>query len=276
MDDLAYRKWLKYKIAINTSNGTYSDLMNAIQMLLGHTRVGYSEKPESPATVIFNISNLYYEDILAMGLLKKIKAAGVRLDFNNTGILFDFGGIVFYFPLRSQFRCEYRTGRAVWSLLPSFDRTAADAMPLDWRPWTGVLQQHFQAVSRGYFTGVSHLDRLLSFDRIHADFLPLDTSMPYTEAAEPPIIIPLLHRNLRSAGVSIRGPTGYVSSQRCQFFLTSRFTGSGEIAQKRTANASIPEKPSHADDYLTFDSVPADMVPLDKPLPHREGISAWR
>jgi hypothetical protein len=82
MDDDAYRKWLKYKIAINTANGTYADLRNAIKMLLGDAKVGYQETPESPATAILNVSDLDYKELLTIDLLGKIKAAGVRLDFN--------------------------------------------------------------------------------------------------------------------------------------------------------------------------------------------------
>lgn len=81
MGDETYRKWLKYKIAVNTSNGTYADIMNAVKMLVGNNRVGYRESPSYPATAILDVSGLEYEDILTADLLRKIKAAGVRLTF---------------------------------------------------------------------------------------------------------------------------------------------------------------------------------------------------
>jgi len=81
MDDETYRKWLKYKIAINTSNGTYTDLMSAIKMLIGENDVVYSETPVYPATAIFDVTTLEYQDVTAIALLRKIKAAGVKLSF---------------------------------------------------------------------------------------------------------------------------------------------------------------------------------------------------
>lgn len=81
MDDETYRNWLKYKIAINTSAGTYDDITNAIKMLIGENNVTYKESPMYPATAIFDITDLEYKDVLAVALLQKIKAAGVKLTF---------------------------------------------------------------------------------------------------------------------------------------------------------------------------------------------------
>jgi hypothetical protein len=154
---------------------------------------------------------------------------------------------------------------------------AADAMPLDWRPWKGILRQRRQAVSVGRLVGVSHLDRFLSFDHAPADFLPLDMAMPYTEAAEPPIITAFRMRNRLKANRTIRAPTGHISASRKRVYFSSVLSSA---AQKRkeifTGNASPRETPSRVDDYLRFDQIPADFVPLDKPLPHREGFLLWR
>lgn len=50
LDDNLYRKLLKYKILLNTSDGTYRSLMKGIKMFWDRPMY-YSEDPESPATI---------------------------------------------------------------------------------------------------------------------------------------------------------------------------------------------------------------------------------
>lgn len=50
LDDNLYRKLLKYKILLNTSDGTYRSLVKGIKMFWDRTMY-YSEDPESPATI---------------------------------------------------------------------------------------------------------------------------------------------------------------------------------------------------------------------------------
>ena len=54
-------------------------------------------------------------------------------------VVFDFGSIT---PrLRHTLRRELRTARAFWSLWPRFDFVDADAMPLDWNPWSALRRE---------------------------------------------------------------------------------------------------------------------------------------
>lgn len=50
LDDNLYRKLLKYKILLNTSDGTYRSLMKGIKMFWDRAMY-YSEDPEMPATI---------------------------------------------------------------------------------------------------------------------------------------------------------------------------------------------------------------------------------
>jgi P2-related tail formation protein len=305
---------------------------------------------------------------LARRAIMETKSERSWLDSLNLGILFDFGDIIFrWLPAR---RRELRSGRAVWSLYPRFDFVAADAIPLDWRPWKGgYLRQLRTMRTTGGLTGISHLDRYLSFDGIGADMLPLDVTMPYVETDNPPILAAFLKREKRSANRSIRGPTiamnkrrsgvlcfpvrltaglegrrqvitaaafprripdsldnffrldsiradflpldtavPYVESSepvcvkplffrrafsasadipidvstqtgRRGFYLMSsalQLSGSAATSAKITGVGRPAERPSHIDDFLRFDSIPADLAPLDKALPCREGNFVWR
>ena len=80
MDDELYRKYLKYKIHINTNICTYKDVYKALKMFWDTTPLYYSEDPEWPATMFFATPILKPEDgadrLLAAPV---IKAAGVML-----------------------------------------------------------------------------------------------------------------------------------------------------------------------------------------------------
>ena len=120
-------------------------------------------------------------------------------------ILFDFGSIT---PrLRHALRRELRTARTAWSLWPRFDFVDADAIPLDWNPWSALRRELRTARASRGLTGVSHLDRGFRFDMLPADFLPMDIAMPYFEADTPPILVPFRWRVRRES------PTEDVPSQ---------------------------------------------------------------
>ncbi len=80
MDDELYRKYLKYKIHINTNICTYKDVYKALKMFWDTSPLYYSEDPEWPATMFFSTPTLKPED-RAERLFKipVIKAAGVML-----------------------------------------------------------------------------------------------------------------------------------------------------------------------------------------------------
>lgn len=85
MDDELYRKYLKYKIHINTNICTYKDVYKALKMFWDTTPLYYSEDPEWPATMFFSTPTLKPED-RAERLFKipVIKAAGVTLKIMAT------------------------------------------------------------------------------------------------------------------------------------------------------------------------------------------------
>lgn len=79
LGDEEYRKYLIYKIWKNTCNCTYADIIKAFRMFWDKP-LYYSEKPEYPATMIFETGELTPEDD-AQKLLTApfIKAAGVAI-----------------------------------------------------------------------------------------------------------------------------------------------------------------------------------------------------
>ena len=80
MDDSIYRIYLTWKIGVNTSNSTYSDVYNALKMFWRDSPLFYSEDPNYPATIFFNTPTLSPEDRLGVLLIAPmVKAAGVTL-----------------------------------------------------------------------------------------------------------------------------------------------------------------------------------------------------
>lgn len=54
LDDDLYRKLIKWKILLNTSDGTYWDIIQGIKMFWDKTPVYYRTDPEIPATIILS------------------------------------------------------------------------------------------------------------------------------------------------------------------------------------------------------------------------------
>jgi hypothetical protein len=62
LDDDLYRLFLLQKIALNTSNGTYKDMLKNLNVFFGNEardNFTYSEKPENPATVFWQMDKLF-------------------------------------------------------------------------------------------------------------------------------------------------------------------------------------------------------------------------
>jgi hypothetical protein len=63
LDDEMYKLYLKYKIFLNTSNGTYHDVMNGLRMFSDGIPLYYSEDPAFPATMFFDVNRVSGDDI---------------------------------------------------------------------------------------------------------------------------------------------------------------------------------------------------------------------
>lgn len=85
MDDELYRRYLKYKVHINTNICTYRDVYKALKMFWDTTPLYYSEDPEWPATMFFSTPTLKPEDAAErLFRIPHIKAAGVALKIMAT------------------------------------------------------------------------------------------------------------------------------------------------------------------------------------------------
>jgi len=81
MEDEVYRRYLAWKIGINTSNSTYNDVYTALKMFWDNSPLIYSENLAHPATIFFDTPTLSPQDNAGVLLLApKVKAAGVALD----------------------------------------------------------------------------------------------------------------------------------------------------------------------------------------------------
>lgn len=81
MDDTTYRLYLAWKIALNTTNCTQTDVYNALKMFWHNSPLYYSEDIDHPATIFFSTPTLRPEDDVGVLLLApKVKAAGVALE----------------------------------------------------------------------------------------------------------------------------------------------------------------------------------------------------
>jgi hypothetical protein len=147
---------------------------------------------------------------------------------------------------------------------------------------TGSAERRVQILTAKAFLRreADQLDNLLNFDGTPADFLPLDTAMPYVESETPPCARHLFSRGVREAPaeVNLHVLTSAPTQQRRNFYFSSPLTGNGSgIAKAKITGRGAPsEKVSRIDDFLSFDSTPADLAPLDSPIPHREGYRLWR
>lgn len=80
LDDDLYRKYLTYKVFLNTNTCTYPDVIKALKMFWDTSPLYYSEDLEHPATMFFSTPTLRPEDNAgALLQVPKVKAAGVTL-----------------------------------------------------------------------------------------------------------------------------------------------------------------------------------------------------
>jgi hypothetical protein len=80
MDDETYRDYLKYKIFVNTAQGTYADVYAGLKMFLPDVALRYSEQPEVPATMKFQTEPATPDkDVSRLFRAPVVKPAGVRL-----------------------------------------------------------------------------------------------------------------------------------------------------------------------------------------------------
>lgn len=77
IDDVRYRKYLKYKILENTSNATYKDIIFAIKMIWGADKIKYLENEEGPASL--TVSFPYHYTAGDVFILPPLAAAGVGI-----------------------------------------------------------------------------------------------------------------------------------------------------------------------------------------------------
>ena len=77
IDDVRYRKYLKYKILENTSNATYKDIISAIKMIWGADKIKYLENEEVPASL--TVSFPYHYTAGDVFILPPLTAAGVGI-----------------------------------------------------------------------------------------------------------------------------------------------------------------------------------------------------
>ena len=82
MDDDLYRMYLWFKIFLNTSEGTYGDIMKTLELFWPHTPIYYSEYVDIPATMFFTLPlDSIQIDTRVLGIVTRVKAAGVALHF---------------------------------------------------------------------------------------------------------------------------------------------------------------------------------------------------
>jgi hypothetical protein len=77
-DDL-YRKYLKYKIFLNTSNGTYRDVLNGLKMFVPDIPLYYAKNQEHPATMHFDAHGISDTETDYLFSVPIARAAGVRV-----------------------------------------------------------------------------------------------------------------------------------------------------------------------------------------------------
>lgn len=83
-DDGMYRKYLNYKIFLNTNTCTYPDIYNALGMFWPVSTMLYSENPDHPATMFFStppLSPEQHAERIFQLLDLRLKAGGVTLIF---------------------------------------------------------------------------------------------------------------------------------------------------------------------------------------------------
>jgi hypothetical protein len=82
MDDPLYRMYLMFKIFLNTSEGTYKDIVRALKMFWPYSPITYSEYIDRPATMYFTTETMPMNaDLRVLQIVTRVKAAGVALHF---------------------------------------------------------------------------------------------------------------------------------------------------------------------------------------------------
>ena len=81
-EDEMYRAYIKYKMSLNSSTGTYSDIMSSISVQWGGT-VKYGEDVNSPARIFLEVERFKGQDIAALANIPIAKPAGVGLTFRT-------------------------------------------------------------------------------------------------------------------------------------------------------------------------------------------------
>ena len=82
MDDELYRLYLWFKIFLNTSRGTYKDIVKSLRMFWPDSPIFYSEYLEHPATMFFTTPEMPMNtDMRILQIVTRVKAAGVALHF---------------------------------------------------------------------------------------------------------------------------------------------------------------------------------------------------
>ena len=82
MDDNLYRLFLWFKVFLNTSEGTYADVVKVLKMFWPYTPIYYSEYIERPATMFFTTPTMPMNaDLRVLQIVTRVKAAGVALHF---------------------------------------------------------------------------------------------------------------------------------------------------------------------------------------------------
>jgi hypothetical protein len=79
LTDELYRQYLKYKIFLNTSSGTYHDVLNGLRMFVPDIALYYSEDPAHPATMYFDTSDLSPAELEEIFAAPIARAAGVQV-----------------------------------------------------------------------------------------------------------------------------------------------------------------------------------------------------
>lgn len=105
ISDERYRLFLRYQLLRNTSECTYQDLIDGIELLWGYNRIHYREEPEHPAMIIFQTErmDLDEEDRIEFRPELCIRPAGVGVMLRK-----HFGGS-YEVPVRYSERIHFRT-----------------------------------------------------------------------------------------------------------------------------------------------------------------------
>ncbi len=81
ISDDRYRKLLRYKVLRDTSDCTYNDIMQSIQILWKTDNIEYFEDPDRPATILIKLRTMNVDSEVdpALGKTLAVKPAGVAL-----------------------------------------------------------------------------------------------------------------------------------------------------------------------------------------------------